>query len=349
MPMDAARAVCTRVQRWLEYQHHADVFFCDKEALDAEMKRAMVDAEKKERKVLTKAFEARRKELEARAMAVGEEALPNMGQGLMSLLEELQPALRDAEAHCVRQREVLAQVQPAARREACRVFYDGTSDAAYSNFKPYRFAVGRLGFLKGEQFSHVAKALVCRDVPAAGRMMQTTSGPALRRMGREVSGYAEHGGSREAVDSGLLLLVCVIIKVAQLQPAHAEANAALRTDLAGDGVQLRDGQLLYIAEGAKDDDRCGIGIHADDAELFERLGERLGEWGRLIHVDDAELFERLGEWGRNQLGHACQLVAMWLVGVNGEAARMDDGNAGKIAQGDCGGGGRTDDSNSDEI
>ena len=327
MPMDAARAVCTRVQRWLEYQHHADVFFCDKEALDAEMKRAMVDAEKKERKVLTKAFEARRKELEARAMAVGEEALPTMGQGLMSLLEELQPALRDAEAHCVRQREVLAAVQPAARREACRVFYDGTSDAAYSNFKPYRFAVGRLGFLKGEQFFHVAKALVCRDVPAAGRMMQTTSGPALRRMGREVSGYAEHGGSWEAVDSGLLLLVCIIIKVAQLQPAHAQANAALRTDLAGDGVQLRDGQLLYIAEGAKDDDRCGIGIHADDAELFERLGE----------------------WGRNQLGHACQLVAMWLVGVNGEAARMDDGNAGKIAQGDCGGGGRTDDSNSDEI
>ena len=106
-----------------------------------------------------------------------------------------------------------------------------------------------------------------------------------------------------------------------------EANAALRTDLAGDGVQLRDGQLLYIAEGAKDDDRCGIGIHADDAELFERLGE----------------------WGRNQLGHACQLVAMWLVGVNGVTARMDDGNAGKRAQGDCGGGGRTDDSNSDEI
>ena len=79
-------------------------------------------------------------------------------------------------------------------------------------------------------------------------------------------------------------------------------------------------------------------IHADDAELFERLGERLGEWGRLIHVDDAELFERLGEWGRNQLGHACQLVAMWLVGVNGDAVRMDDGSAGKIAQGNCGGG-----------
>ena len=164
MPVDAARAVCARVQRWLECQHHADVFFCDKEALDAEMKRAMVDAEKKERKVLTKAFEARRKELEARAMAVGEEALPIMGQGLMSLLEELQPALRDAEEHCMRQREVLAAVQPAARRGACCVFYDGTSDAAYSNFKPYRFAVGRLGFLKGESAATPAWRVVggCR-------------------------------------------------------------------------------------------------------------------------------------------------------------------------------------------
>ena len=278
-------------KRWLEEQPAAqDVFFCDKEALDAEMKAAMAAADKKERKALTKAFDTRRKELEALAEAVGEEALPAMGQSLMSLLKELQPALREANAHCVRLREAVAKLQPDARREKCRVFYDGTSDAAYSNFKPYRFSIGRLGFLKGEQFFHVAKALLCRDVPAAVRMMQTTGGPALRRMGREVNGYAEHGAPWEAVDSGLLLLVCVIVKIAQLQPAYAEANAALIADLKGDGAQLRDGRLLYIAEGAKDDDRCGIGIHADNADLFERM--------------DA--------WGRNQLGHASQMVAMWL-------------------------------------
>ena len=31
----AAHRVCARVQRWLEDEHSADVFFCDKEALDA--------------------------------------------------------------------------------------------------------------------------------------------------------------------------------------------------------------------------------------------------------------------------------------------------------------------------
>merc|ERR1719163_775270 len=96
--------VCSRVKRWLEEQHAAaqDVFFCDKEALDAEMKAAMAAADKKERKALTKAFDARRKELEALAEAVGEEALPAMGQSLMSLLKELQPALREADAHYLR-------------------------------------------------------------------------------------------------------------------------------------------------------------------------------------------------------------------------------------------------------
>eukprot|EP00966_Prymnesium_polylepis_P217320 5029538-Prymnesium_polylepis.1 len=99
--MDAARTVCSRVQRWLDHQQRpGDVFFCDKEALDAEMKLAMADADKKERKALTKAFDARRKELEAKAVAIGEDALPTMAHGLVSLLEELQPALREAEAHC---------------------------------------------------------------------------------------------------------------------------------------------------------------------------------------------------------------------------------------------------------
>ena len=94
--------VCSRVQRWLEEQHAAaqDVFFCDKEALDAEMKAAMAAADKKERKAITKAFDARRKELEALAEAVGEEALPAMGQSLMSLFKDMQPALPPS---CIKQ------------------------------------------------------------------------------------------------------------------------------------------------------------------------------------------------------------------------------------------------------
>lgn len=66
---------------------------------------------------------------------------------------------------------------------------------------------------------------------------------------------------------------------------------------------MRDGRLLYVAEGAKDDDRCGIGIHADAADLFDRVGD----------------------WGRNQLGHASQLVAMWLAGRKGDG--VADANA----------------------
>merc|ERR1712137_1531955 len=61
-----------------------------------------------------------------------------------------------------------------------------------------------------------------------------------------------------------------------------EANAQLHKDLRDDGLAG-----LYIVEGAKDDDRCGIGIHAENAAVLEMV--------------DA--------WGRNQLGHACVVVA----------------------------------------
>ena len=57
----------------------------------------------------------------------------------------------------------------------------------------------------------------------------------------------------------------------------------------GGAPSLREGRLLYIAEGAKDDDRCGIGIHAEDVAVLR----------------DATA------WGRNQLGHARMLVAEW--------------------------------------
>ena len=63
--------------------------------------------------------------------------------------------------------------------------------------------------------------------------------------------------------------------------------------LVGDGRALREGRLLYIAEGAKDDDRCCIGIHAEDVAV--------------LHDATA--------WGRNQLGHACMLVAEWAAEV----------------------------------
>ena len=76
------------------------------------------------------------------------------------------------------------------------MFYDGTGDVALSNFRPHRFAVGPVGFLKGEQFFHAAKALRCADLDTARRMMRTTGGPALRILGSEVQGYHERGARR---------------------------------------------------------------------------------------------------------------------------------------------------------
>ena len=58
-------------------------------------------------------------------------------------------------------------------------------------------------------------------------------------------------------------------------------------DLMREIAALACGSLVYIAEGAKDDARCGIGIHADELDVLERLEA----------------------WGRNQLGHASMIVA----------------------------------------
>ena len=52
-----------------------------------------------------------------------------------------------------------------------------------------------------------------------------------------------HGAQWEQVDSGYLLLVCLIIKLAQLRPAVRAANAALLRELADDGTVT----LLYAA------------------------------------------------------------------------------------------------------
>ena len=179
---DPSFTICAAVHSWLKAQQHAEPFVCDKEALDAELRSAMETADKKERKALTKSFEARRKELEASAHAIGAAELPGLAERLRALHTELQPALRAAEAQCLRRRSALAAMpEEATRAGACRVFYDGTSDRAFSNFMPHRFAIGRLGFLKGEQLFHVAKAMVCGDVAAAQRMLTTAGGPALRK------------------------------------------------------------------------------------------------------------------------------------------------------------------------
>ena len=114
-----------------------------------------------------------------------------MRQRLVQLFEKIQPQLQAFEQACQSRRNTLKTLKE--QREHCRIFYDGTADDAYSNFKPYKFALGRLGFAKGEQFFHVAKALICQDDAMATRMMTTTSGPALRNLGREVQNYHLHG------------------------------------------------------------------------------------------------------------------------------------------------------------
>jgi len=285
-----ASRVCLRVEEWLRELSVPEPFFCDKEGLNDELNAAMASAEKKDRKGLTKTFEARRKELEARMNDVAAEELPAIGASLMSLLQELQPLLQRCEVCCQRERAALVELSDAERLQRCRVFYDGTSDDVYSNFKRFRFSVGPVGFMKGEQFFHVAKALLCADLPSAQRMMLTTGGPALRRLGGQVEGYFERGTAWENVDSGLLLLVNVINKLAAVQPAYEEQNARLLAELLDDG---RASPALHIAEGAKDDVRCGLGVHADDTSVL-----------------DPETIT--GRWGRNQLGHACMIVARGL-------------------------------------
>lgn len=60
---------------------------------------------------------------------------------------------------CLCNRAELATLPTDAdRRARARVFYDGTGDNGYSNSKPRALAVGGVGFLKGEQLFHVAKA-----------------------------------------------------------------------------------------------------------------------------------------------------------------------------------------------
>ena len=90
-------------------------------------------------------------------------------------------------------------------------------------------------------------------------MMLTIGGPKLRSLGREVANYDLHGAAWEDVDSGLLLLVCAVIKLAALQPSHAAANERLRCAEAAQTLcALRGGFcLLTQAAGSKDPNTGG--------------------------------------------------------------------------------------------
>jgi hypothetical protein len=88
----------------------------------------------------------------------------------------------------------------------------------------------------------------------------------------------------ENVDSGLLLLVCLIIKlITQLQRPENKSNA-LRSELVEPQQQHNKLPLCKcISKGAKEDAHCGTGILNSDATVLEG-------------IDD---------WGDNQLGHVC--------------------------------------------
>ena len=273
--------ICRRVQQWLTDARHPSPWFCAKEELARQLQAQLQKAtSKSERKKINKEFDARRQKLVQDTEQVARENLVGIFKEFFALRDELEADLVAADNACRFVRDSISALQD--RGHHCRVFYDGTGDDAHSNFKQYRFAVGPVGFCKGEQFFHVAKALLCDDLDSAVKMMATTSGPTLRSLGREVSNYREKGSLWEDIDSGLLLLVNATIKIAQLEPPFRETNSKLGLELERDAENN-----LYIAEGAKDDSRCGIGIHATDSRLYERMDE----------------------WGRNVLGHACMVVA----------------------------------------
>ena len=74
--------------------------------------------------------------------------------------------------------------------------------------------------------------------------MMLTTWASSAQMGRTVENYKQNGQAWEDVDSGWLLLVCLIIKLGQLQLEHASRNVALCTE-------LEQEQALYIAESKR--------------------------------------------------------------------------------------------------
>lgn len=89
-----------------------------------------------------------------------------------------------------------------------------------------------------------------------------------------------------------------MIKLGGVQPVARQdpngLNVGLHTELVGDGSALSP---LHIVEGATDDDRCGIGIHAENPGVLSD--------------------ESMARWGRNQLGHACMVCCRYVAELEG--------------------------------
>ena len=111
--------LCAAIVAWLDMQTHAAAgapFFCDKEGLNAELTNAMRAAtDKKQRKELTKKFEARRQECEARMTEVAAASLPELFRSFLALHEEVTPLLKALEACCLAERAALASLCSAER------------------------------------------------------------------------------------------------------------------------------------------------------------------------------------------------------------------------------------------
>ena len=301
----AALTVCRRIEEWIAAlpapdepwttalaRSKADAAVCAKrlKAL-AGSKKAKAVAE---REALARDEAARAEAF--RALWLGRSAA--LVASLGALRAELAPELARLDAECAAARDALARLAPGARAAAARIFYDGTPDRAFSNFAPFALRpLGGLDLAKGEKLFHLVKVTLCGDADCAWRVLQTNDAPALRALGREAAGYENAvAAGWDDVDSHWLLLVCLLVKLAAC--ARAE-NAALRRELVASA-------RLYVAEGARDDRRCGIGFHATDGAPLE-------------HVD---------EWGRNALGHACMGVARYLAHVDEAAGAVPDAAAG---------------------
>ena len=216
-----------------------------------------------------------------------------MVESLRSLHSELADNLAKLDALFLAERAALSSLAtPAELAASVRLFYDGTPDKLFSNFAPFPFALGQLEFPKGEKLFHLVKVVLCGDRDCAWAILNTNDAVALRALGRDARGYdAAIAAGWEDVDSGLLLLVCIVIKEAavvftdeQREGGAGSAGALLLRELVSSAA---DG--LYVAEGARDDSRCGIGFHATDGAPLDHVAE----------------------WGRNALGHACMAVGRY--------------------------------------
>ena len=132
-----AREVCLKVLDWIDTVSapHHETCFCDKEGLANQLAAALQLAEgKKQRKAVTKEFEARRLDLVQRTTEAARERLPAIFESFFTLHEELMPQLAALEESCCAAREVL--VNEPMRHGHARIFYDGTRIRATATSGP---------------------------------------------------------------------------------------------------------------------------------------------------------------------------------------------------------------------